>query len=98
MASYSVTRAKHATLAASTVDTVTLTSPYPSVEVLNRDGAAAIYFTVDGSTPTVEGDNTFVLLDSKSALEVNTNSGTTSVVKLISAGTPTYSVTGVDRR
>src|SRR5687767_3099243 len=97
MASYQGDRAVHAkTLVASTVDTVTLSRPCRHVEVLSHNGAGAIYFTVDGSTPTVAGDNTFALPASASALEVEAgDSEPPTVVKLISAGTPIYSVTGV---
>lgn len=94
MAAYTVDRAKHATLVAATVDTVTL-SEFSVVEVLNRDGVAAIYFTTDGSTPTVAGDNTQVLPAAVGGVQVSTiNISGTNVVKLISAGTPSYSVTG----
>ena len=40
----------NATLVAATVRTFTFDVDYNSVEVLNVDGAAAIYFTVDGTT------------------------------------------------
>jgi hypothetical protein len=95
MASYSVDRAKHATLVASTVDTVTLGRDFNEVEILNRDGTAAIYFTVDGSTPTVGGDNALVIpAVIGSVTESTLDISGTNVVKLISAGTPSYSVTG----
>lgn len=101
MGSYTLTagqRAAHAkTLVAATVDTVTFDSEVGQVEVLSHDGSSPIYFTVDGSTPTVAGAGTFVLPAAVGALEVpvayNAAGGDTAV-KLISAGTPTYSVTG----
>lgn len=97
MASYQGDRAVHAkTLVAATVDTVTLSRPCRQVEVLSHDGAAAIYFTVDDSTPTVAGGNTFALPATPCALEVDTaDNQPPTVVKLISSGTPTYSVTAV---
>jgi hypothetical protein len=51
----------HPTLAAATVDVVTLNGDYQNVEVLNRDSAATIYFTVDGTTPGVAGDGTYIV-------------------------------------
>lgn len=57
MASYTVTTAKHATLAAGTVDTVTITGGFSRVEILNRSGAADLYVTNDGTTPSGGCDN-----------------------------------------
>lgn len=95
MASATVATAKHLTLAASTVDSITFSVNPKTVEVLNRDGAAAIFFTVDGSTPTVGGDDCFAVpAAAGAALAVDAPSTTGTVVKLISAGTPAYSVTG----
>lgn len=94
MATHSVALAKHATLSASTVDTITLTNDFQTVEVVHRTSTAAdpIYFTVDGSTPTVGGDNTYVVMPGGwKSVRAWANS---DVVKLISAGTPAYSVTG----
>jgi hypothetical protein len=81
------------TLVASTVDTVNwpagVNAPY--VEVLN-DGGTDIFVTVNGATPTVAGNNTFEV--PPGAVRVlKTPSEVATAVKLISAGTPTYSVT-----
>jgi hypothetical protein len=81
------------TLVASTVDTVTFTSAdLAEVEVLTN-GAADIYVTFGSTkTPTVAGTQCWrIPADTVSAvLPVHTSGDT--VVKLISAGTPTYSV------
>lgn len=84
----------HATLVASTVDTVTLTNTQiDEVEILNRDGSAEIYFTVDGTAPTVGGNNTNVLPAAVGSVVVGVRRAAGGVVvKLISAGTPAYSV------
>ena len=95
MASYEEATSKHATLVASTVDTVTLTgTDYYSVEVLHRSSSVTdpIYFTVDGSTPTVAGDDTYVVMPG--GWKTVRSKENIDVVKLISAGTPAYSVTG----
>jgi hypothetical protein len=63
------------------------------VEVLNRDGAAEIWFTVDGSTPTVAGDNCYCLPAAIGALKVAVAVDGPAPVKLISSGTPKYCVT-----
>jgi hypothetical protein len=81
------------TLVASTVDTVTFTSAdLPEVEVLT-DGTADIYVTFGSTkTPTVAGTQCWrVPAGSASAvLPVHTSGDT--IVKLISSGTPGYSV------
>lgn len=92
MASYSVTTSKHATLAASTVDTVTLgSSDVDTALIVNVDGAGIIYATGDGTTPTVAGDDIPVVVPALAgAFAVVDVVG--SAVKLISAGTPKYTV------
>lgn len=92
-------RAAHAiALSASTVDTVTFTGYVKRVRVVNLTGDAIIYFTLDGSTPTVGGVATYVLPAAISNDEepVPDSKASNAVVKLISAGTPTYSVLAVD--
>jgi hypothetical protein len=104
MASYGVAATDHGTyahpLAASAVDTVTFAKDLVEVEVTS-DGTAAIYFTVDGSTPTVGGQATYELPAQTGVKPVRKVRGPATspdthqtVVKLISAATPTYSVLG----
>lgn len=87
-------RSKHVTLTAATVATVTLESDYNNVEIVNVDGAAAVYVTIDGTTPTVAGDDTIVLPAAIGSVELEPQTATATVVKLISAGTPKVSVRG----
>lgn len=92
-------RAVHAkTLTAATVDIVNLGGWWDRVEIANVDGAAAIYVTVDGSTPTVGGANTYVLPAAIGTLVLKVRKPISSVaqVQLKSSGTPVYSVTGLD--
>lgn len=96
MASYTVAADLHGayakTLVANTVDTVTFTDDIDRVEVTSN-GAAAVYVTVDGSTPTVAGAGTFELpAGAASVREIAVPTAGGTVVKLISAGTPVYSV------
>ena len=88
---------RHITLTANTVSTVTLDGDYNNVEVLNVSGAAAVYFTVNGATPTVKGNGTVVLPAAIGALALplfdNGTSGATTV-RLISTGTPDVAVRG----
>lgn len=96
------------TLVASTVDTVTFAlgstgtpgwARMPkSIEIIS-DGADDIYVTVDGSAPTVAGTACYRVpaFPGATVLDVRDSNPTDEVaVKLISAGTPTYSVSRAD--
>lgn len=96
MASYTVARSKHATLVAATVDSVTLSLDYSQVEIVNRSTTGDIYATVDGTTPVSAADDTIYIGPGQAlVLALPTTGAGTDVIKLISAGTPSYSVTGV---
>jgi hypothetical protein len=95
----------HTTLVAGVVSTLTLdlsdpapdarnwVQPKPRVTVLNLTGTAEVYFTTDGTAPTVGGNACYVLPAVISALDVDdATPGATSVIKLISSGTPKVSV------
>ena len=78
------------TLTASTVDTVTFSSKIDYVEIYT-DGAAAVWYTLNGDNPTVGGADCFYLPATQATdlKPVGTMRGsTTSTIKLISAGTP----------
>lgn len=92
------------TLVAAAVDTVTFelgSTGTPgwagvpkTVEVLS-DGAADMYVTTNGSVPTVGGSHCYRVpaLAGATVIDVRDSDATDEVVvKLISAGTPTYSV------
>jgi hypothetical protein len=100
---------QHVTLVAATVTTLTLVVAEPAgevlsfapaarthVEVTSVDGAGVVYFTTDGTVPTIGGANCHVLPAAICSLEVlDETAGATAVVKLISAGTPQVSVRGL---
>lgn len=92
MASLSAKVAKHATLTGTTVDTVTLTTPGRRVEILNRSATEILSVTIDGSTPTALGDETYVVPASQVLTLPVPLSG--CVVKIIGNGNP-YSVMAV---
>lgn len=86
---------QHATLVATVVTTLTFDQDFAAVEVLNVDGASAVYFSVNGSTPTVAGTGFYCLPAAISSVEQLVPSYGATVVKLISAGTPSVAVTGL---
>jgi len=89
MATYNVNRAKHATLSAATVDTVNLAYSGSVLRVRNRSTTDPFYFTIDGTEPTVAGDETYFVGASEN---VTLEAVIVSTVKLISSGTPDYTV------
>lgn len=96
MANYSVASGDHAvhdkTLAAGTVDTVQFADDCRKVEIVSN-GTASLYVTVDGSTPTVSGPKTYIMpAGGPMARVIESPDPKATVVQLISAGTPTYSV------
>jgi hypothetical protein len=91
MATYAgVVLARHATLTANTVDTVTFASDVDGIEIKNR-GTDAIYATYNGVDPTVAGDDTLYIGAGESLIIPASTLGDT--VKLISASATAYSVT-----
>lgn len=86
---------QYATLVAATVTTMTFDKDWDRVEILNLDGAAAVYVTLDGSTPVADTTGVHVLPAAISSLELEPPTNTNTVVKLISSGTPKVSVRGV---
>lgn len=83
----------HATLTPATVATQTIaTSNADEVIVHFVSGTGPIYFTVDGSTPTVGGDDTFIVHSNVPARAVRVPTSDSVVVKLISASADGYSV------
>lgn len=104
MASHAAVSAQHATLAALTVDDVTLSSgSIRLLRIQNRSAADTIFYTWGGrvtpSDPTVNGDDCFCLppgaVDELDVTHERFTSG--AVVKLISSGIPSYSVEAFSR-
>lgn len=80
-------------LVADEVQTITFSNNIGAVQVIS-DGAAAVYYTVDGTDPTVDGTNTFELPAGSVSVDERTTVNTVAgdVVKLISSGTPSIRV------
>lgn len=62
-----------------------------SVRVTNRSVSDAVFFTVDGSAPTVAGNDTYVVLGQQS-VEIPVAPSTSVSVKLVSTAAAPYSV------
>ncbi len=84
--------AHNITLPANTVVTVDFADDVPEVEIVNMSGSAAVYVTVDRSTPTVAGRNTYLLPAAIGGIELEPPTAGGTSVRLISSGTPTISV------
>lgn len=93
MASYTVERAKTATLVASTADTVTFEHGYPRIEVVHQGSSGVVYVRTDGTAATVAGDDCYVVMPGD-AVYVPTGP-TPAEISVISASAVTYTVTGV---
>jgi len=100
------TRSTTVTLTATTVASVTLDQLYRVCEVeMGATTPGDVYFTVDGSTPTVKGANCWMLagvggttkrvMIPPKAWGQGQPDPTPITVNLISAGTPTVTVSGV---
>lgn len=91
MTTYNVVRGKHATLGAGVVDIVNFATRHYVVTVTNLTAATIIYGTLTGDTPTVGGDDTFVVMPGAPREIDNIGQGILTV-SLISAGIPEYNV------
>src|SRR5215469_4517369 len=89
----------YGTLTANAVDMITMLWPMSRVAVVNRDGADEIFYTIDGSTPVIEGYNCYHIPAVVGAKDVRSITigrfvppDGCCVVKLISSGTPRYGI------
>lgn len=95
MADHEVDVAVHPTLAADTVDTVTLTRDWPAVLIRAR-GDQDIYYRTDGADPTVGGDDCrLVPAGLWVIVGLPTRSNVRDTVKLIATDESPYTVEGV---
>jgi len=83
---------RHGT-ASGVVQTVTFTEDAGSVTVIARSATLtdAIYFTIDGTAPSVAGDDTYVAVPNV-PVRIDAQGTGAPVVKFISNATPGYSI------
>jgi hypothetical protein len=87
-----VARITHGALVANVVTDVTFDYNASSAYILNRSGAAEIYIRVDGVNPTVGGADCDVIPTAIGWVEIPLPGDAPFSVRLISSGTPTYTV------
>ena len=91
MATYTVNRAKHATLVALIVDTVNFNRDAATLVVTNRGTSADIFVRLDGTAPVINGDDNYVVPPGQTR-DFGPANTEVPQIKLISAGLPAYSV------
>jgi endonuclease YncB( thermonuclease family) len=85
---------RHQALTAATVATIgPVAGNASAVEVVNRSGTAEVFVTVDGSTPTVGGNDCEIIPAVAGASTVIRRAVVADMtVRMISSGTPTITV------
>lgn len=83
---------KHGTTVANTTLTLTLATKARRFAVLSVDGAAVVYYTLDGSDPVVGADGTYVLPAAVQEVPHNNPAPGVPTVKFKSAGVAKVSV------
>lgn len=83
---------RHGTLTANVVTTVTVAKAVSTIEVVNVNGAGSIYFTVNGTNPTVGGDDCEIVAAGTGAAFLVDAPNNPVSVKLISAEATEYTV------
>ena len=90
-------KSTHQTLTANTVASVSLAQTEGDFVLVHlRSGSGPVYFTVDGSTPTVGGANTWVVHSNFPVRSVPVQHSNAQEVKLISATADAISVEAID--
>lgn len=83
---------QHISLTASAVSTVSIDASATMITVVNRTQTGQVYFTVDGSTPTIGGAGTYLCMGAKAVATPGILTPTT--VKLICLSAVDISVVG----
>jgi hypothetical protein len=88
---YTVARTKHETLIANTVETVNFTDPgMHGIIVCNMGATNKIFFRLDGTNPTIAGDDTY--LAAPGAYMFITQRTQITEIRMISNGAQPFSV------
>ncbi len=81
-------------LTAGVVATVTLSGNFEEVEILNRSGTDEIWYTLDGSDPSEDGNDIDILPATISSTThlLNTTSESSLIIKLLSNSLGSYTI------
>lgn len=95
MATDSAIRSVSNTLTTTAADTVTLTQPWPSIEITNVDTASRLWVRQDGVTAVALADNATPIEPSTSKiLSASLNSAGQHVISIVGSGNA-YTIEGV---
>ncbi len=95
MATDSAVRSVSNTLSGTTADTVTLTQPWPAIEVTNSDATDILWVRQDGTTAVALADNNTPIAPSSSKiLSASVNSSGQHVISIVGDG-GAYTIEGV---
>jgi hypothetical protein len=83
------------TLVANTVATLEFDDDFPNMEIVNVTGDAVVYFTFGGTAPVIAAAGCHVLRAEKGSVLRKPKTSGPTVVKFISAGTPTVHARGI---
>lgn len=95
MATDSAIRSVTNTLTTTVADTVTLTQPWPAIEVTNYDTTNTLWVRQDGTTAVASADNnTPIAAGTSKILSASITSSGTHVVSVVGSG-GSYTIEGV---
>lgn len=99
MASESTERSVTNTLTSTTADEITLTNPWPAIEVTNHDASTTLYVRMDGVTAVSEANGAIAVLPSSSKVIRSgiryINGGPQIIVSIVGNGNK-YTIEGVN--
>lgn len=83
---------RHGSTSADTVETVTFTQDLGTIQILHKGNVSdPLYATVNGTAPTVEGDDTFAVLSGGFRI-IERDGAAPTLIKMISSGAVDFEV------
>lgn len=94
MTNFNVISAKSAILVVGVVDIIILSGTFSGVRITNRSNLGNIFARTDGVNPTVNGDDSYVILEGKEKI-ISVPELNNIEVRIISSVAAGYSVEGI---